>query len=237
MVTSLKHFFFDYDSVSLDYEGDANYLSIAEIQEVLTWLQETFERTKTFSYTIAVRSKYDILHIEEKAGGYVSKLLELYKQQSNFQVILVAGNKKYVSQAYLKMPLRERFETWIEILNSLDSTKDIYLGADKVLSLTQKLMHKYENTKAVLLKNAQVEEQLNTFAEILRSRVGVYSLLITSSEEAIEKDFIQGYLKRRGIQEREFKEKVLDYSLEIDFITNQQNQKRFNFLFLFPVGS
>lgn len=210
-------------------------MTIAELQEVLSWLQETFDRRKIFSYTIAVRSKYDILHIEETAGGYITQLLELYKRQSNFQVILVAGNKKYVDLAYHKMPLKERFETWIEILNSLDSSKNIYIGADKILTLTQKIMHKYVNTKAVLLKNAQLEEQLNTFAEILQTRLGVYSLLITSSEEAIKRDFIKGYLKRRGIQEHEYKEKILDYSLEKEFVIRQHDQKRFNFMFLFSI--
>ena len=227
--------FFDYDSVSIDYEGDTRYLSKSQLVDILEWLGSTFVGTKRLFYTIAVRSTFDILDEQATTFTYIQELLELYKAFENFQIILVAGNKKYVNEENQKKHLQERFHGWIRKLSQCCTNKEIYLGADGMFKLTKKLLHTYENTQAVLLKNPLYDEQYAAFTIELQSRVGIYALLIKSSTEAVESEYIKGYLKRRGVQEIHYKEKINHYAIEKEELKNSQIQKEYNFMFLFSV--
>ena len=235
IVGKIRTLFFDYDSVSIDYEGDTKYLSKNRLVEILEWLHSTFVGTKRLFYTIAVRSTYDILDQKATSYSYVQELLELYSIFENFQIILVAGNKKYVAEQNQKKHLQERFHGWIQKLSEYDRTKEIYLGADGMFKLTKNLLHTYENTQAILLKNPLYDDQFAYFTLELQSRVGVYALLITSKDEAVKSEYMRGYLKRRGIQETDYKEKIYFYAIEKEALKNSQVRKEFNFMFLFSV--
>lgn len=232
IVTILKDLFGKYDSISIDYEGDSRYLTIAVLTEILSWMETQSNTRKKLFYTIAIRSKHDILVEERIAGQYVHDLLNLYETYTNFNVILVAGNKKYVDQTSQKLSLSLRFHTWVQELLKRDSTRIIYFGADNIFKLTKTLLETYDRTRAILLKNPALQRQMNFFSSELQHKLGIYSLAIESAEKAIQYDFVKGYLQRRGIDEIQYKEKIEEYAVSH---TNFLN-KNYNFMFLFSVN-
>lgn len=227
--------FTKYDSISIDYEGDEKYLDIEELIEILGWIQSKAKSRKNLFYTIAMRSNYDILK-KEHTNTYIQDLLAIYHKYENFQVILVAGNKKYVDKVNQKLRLSERFHTWIQALQKNDSNKTIYLGADNILTLTKSLLQTYETTKAILLKNPMLASQMAFFDLYLQHRLGIYSLAIDSIEKAVNHDYVKGYLQRRGIEEINYKEKIKEYSILQTNLQTEEIKENYNFMFLFAVS-
>lgn len=221
----------------MDYEGDHKYLAIDQLTDLLGWVHNLFGSTKRFYYTIAVRSTYDILHVERDDGYYIQQILLLYEKYSNFHIILVAGNRKYVDLLNQKMHMKERFQTWIQELQKRDLEKEIFIGADNIFKLARSLLSSYENTKAILLKSSNLNDQMKLFNVTLQDRLGVYSLLIESDEKAVALEYVRGYLQRRGIAEQHYKEKVLDYAIQHDDYFNTDLEQKYNFMFLFAIES
>ena len=225
-----------YDSISIDYEGDHNYLIIDQLEDLLDWVDESFEQSKRLHYTIAVRSTYDILHDGKEINQYIQQILLLYGKYKNFHIILVAGNRKYVDISNQKMHMKERFHAWIQELQKTDFGKEVFIGADNIFKLTKTLLHSYDNTKAILLKNPDLEEQKDMFSSEMQSRIGVYSLLIESHEKAITYDYVKGYLQRRGIEEIYHKEKIREYAVQHEEYYSNELENNYNFMFLFSIG-
>ncbi len=231
----LKDLFQKYDSISIDYEGDQRYLVIDQLKGLLNWVNESFEQQKKLHYTIAVRSTYDILHDEEKVSEYIKEILFLYSKYKNFHIILVAGNRKYVEISNQKMHMKKRFQTWIQELQKQDLDKEIFIGADNIFKHTQSLLLTYDNTKAVLLKNTNLYQQKKQFSRRLQHRLGVYSLLIESNEKAVKLESVRSYLQRRGVDEKDYKSKILDFAIEHEDYYNDDIEQKYNFMFLFAI--
>ena len=225
-----------YDSISIDYEGDSRYLTIAVLTEILSWMETQSNTRRKLFYTVAMRSKHDILVEEKIAGQYVHDLLNLYETYTNFNIMLVAGNKKYIDQTSQKLSLSTRFHSWVQELLKRDANRIIYIGADNILKLTKSLLLTYEGTRAVLLKNPALKSQKDYLSSELQHKLGIYSLAIESAEKAIQYDFVKGYLQRRGIEEIHYKEKIQDYAVSYNEFWTEEIKKNYNFMFLFAVN-
>lgn len=202
---------------------------------MLNWLNDSFHKNKKFLYTIAVRGKFDILEKEKISFQYIRDILNLYQNYQSLQIILVAGNKKYVDVEYQSQRLKDRFFAFTEAFIKKDPSKDIYLGADKIFNLTKLLLEKYRQTKAVLLQNSNINDQKDFFSEKFQFRISIYALLIDSVDSAVENSFFRSYLTRRGVEENNFKQSFHNFAfLKKDIIDEFYDKTD---LFLFSVES
>jgi hypothetical protein len=202
---------------------------------LLNWLNDSFHKNKKFLYTIAVRGKFDILEKEKISFQYIRDILNLYQNYQSLQIILVAGNKKYVDVEYQSQRLKDRFFAFTEAFIKKDPSKDIYLGADKIFNLTKLLLEKYRQTKAVLLQNSNINDQKDFFSEKFQFRISIYALLIDSVDSAVENSFFRSYLTRRGVEENNFKQSFHNFAfLKKDIIDEFYDKTD---LFLFSVES
>lgn len=225
----IKGKFLQSNNVTLDYEGDDNYLSFNDLQNLCEWLEVNYP-TSRFYYTVSIRSSlYDILKYNKDNNNDVSSFLSclfvFYKKYSVLKIVLVAGNKKYLTDISKTLSISSRFEKFIQSLTQSNIEKDILIGADKIFKLTKRLMIKYSNTKAVFLYNPSILEQLKHFSEFINNRKLIYALSVGSIEQGLVNKHIKDYLLRRGVTNDTLEENVSKYAL----IDNQiDDHKYFN---------
>ena len=222
-----------YDSVSIDYEGDEKYLTKQELEEITSWLQSTFKNEKKLFFTVAIRSRFDILQYGEQE--YLKALTHFYETYAFFTIILVTGHKRYIEKDKRSLHVTKRFIEWINLLTLKQKDKEIFIGADNIFTLANSLLRRYSNTRIILLKSKQLPFQMSLFELTLHQRIGIYALYIESQEKALNNEYIRSYLQRRGIQEKDIAKEINNYAIEKKELIKTQLEREKMHLFLFSV--
>ena len=233
LVSYLKTLFLKYNSVSIDYEGDEKYLTKQELEEITDWLQITYKNEKKLFYTVAIRSRFDILQYGEQE--YLKVLTHFYETYAFFTIILVAGHKKYIGENKRSLHVTKRFIEWIEILTLKNKNKEIFIGADNMFTLANSLLTIYGNIRIILLKSKQLNFQMSLFESTLLQRIGVYALYCESQEKAENNEYVRSYLQRRGVQEEDIAKEIKNYTIEKKELIKTTLEKEKRYLFLFSV--
>ena len=223
------------DAVTLDYEGDNNYLCFDDLVDLCQWLT-LHHPHKRFYYTISVRSSlYDIITYSDEHDNhnnqFLKALLSTYFVYDVFQVILVAGNKKYLSINVKGQTFENRMETFIKTLLAQNQEKFVFIGVDNIFKTGKRLLKAYSKTKAIFLLSPAIKEQLANF-DNFENRICIYALQIDSTQVVENNSFIRGYLTRRCEVTADFVQQIHKYALIKNSVTNLiKKEKYFWFIF------